>query len=165
MGGLDDSLVPVAVTAALISAAAFCVLAGVAWLLLRRRLRRAVGAYLDEAGREVEARARAAVGEAAEEVLPSFRDGVREGFEEAGEAMLPRVRTEVEAGFRAAAESMLPRFRAEVRDGFREALGPGLLSKAGEELARKGSSVLEAGLETLFGGGPRRPGDDNGAED
>jgi hypothetical protein len=55
----------------------------------------------------------------------------------------------------AAAEEVLPRFREQVRDGFKDALADamtgGVLERAGEELARKGESILETGVNILFG--------------
>ena len=49
----------------------------------------------------------------------------------------------------------MPRFREQVRDGFKDAIADamtgGVLERAGEELARKGESILETGIDILFG--------------
>jgi hypothetical protein len=90
-----------------------------------------------------------------EETSSQLAARVRQGFEEAGDELLPRFRQEVTDGFGDAADLALPRFRAEVREGFKEALtetlGPRVLGKAREDLVRKGSSVLDAGLSLIFG--------------
>ena len=118
---------------------------------LRRRLAREV----DEAAEILARRVQAVIEEASEPILVKLRTGVAEGLEEAGEALLPRIRGEVAAGVREGADAALPRVRAEVSEGFREALtsalGPRALGKAGEELVRRGSSVIDAGLGLIFG--------------
>ena len=59
---------------------------------------------------------------------------------------MPTVRDEVAAGVRDGADAVLPRVRSEVREGVEEAIASavtgGVVERAGEELARKGSSVL-----------------------
>ena len=49
----------------------------------------------------------------------------------------------------------MPRFREQVRDGFKDALADAMrgsvLERAGEELARRGGSILETGVNILFG--------------
>jgi len=78
------------------------------------------------------------------------------GVERGAEQVLPRLREQVEAGVHDGAEEVLPQLRREVGEGVREAL----LGKAGERLARTGSSVLGAGLDLLLGrednDGPKR---------
>jgi hypothetical protein len=115
---------------------------------------------------EVESRVRAGVEGAADDLLPRFGAETKGGFAEAGEELLPSFRHEVEAGFAAAAEEALPRLRAEVRGGFKEglseAVGAGLLGRRGGELARRGSSVLEAGINLLFGEAREDEEDDSG---
>lgn len=113
--------------------------------------RRVLDARVEEAGDALRGRVRAAVEEAAEGVLPRLREQVREGFAAGADEALPRFRAELDA----AAEEALPRFRDQVRDGFKDALADavtgGVLERAGEELARKGGSILETGANILFG--------------
>lgn len=83
---------------------------------------------MDAAGDQMAAKVRSAVGEAVEEALP-------------------KVRGAVEGGVRDAADEALPRIRTQVHDGVSEAIASavtgGALGKAGEELVRKGSGVLD----------------------
>jgi hypothetical protein len=113
--------------------------------------RRLLDARVEEAGELLRGRVRAAVEEAAEAVLPRLREQIREGFAAGADEALPRFRAELDA----AAEEVLPRLREQVRDGFKDALADamtgGVLERAGEELARKGESILETGVNILFG--------------
>ncbi len=113
--------------------------------------KRLLAARIDEAGHLLGSRVRDAVEEAADAVLPRLREQVRQGFAEAADQALPRFRAELDA----AAAEVLPRFREQVRGGFRDALADamtgGVLERAGEELARKGGSILETGVNILFG--------------
>ena len=73
---------------------------------------------------------------------------VRTAVTEAVEESIPKVRGAVEAGVRNAADGSLPRIREQVSEGVSEAIASavagGALSKAGEELVRKGGGVLDA---------------------
>jgi hypothetical protein len=113
--------------------------------------RQLLAARIDEAGDLLGSRVRTAVEEAADAVLPRLREQVRLGFAEAADEALPRFRAELDA----AADDVLPQFREQVRDGFKDALADavtgGVLERAGEELARKGGSILETGLGLLLG--------------
>jgi len=84
--------------------------------------------------------------EGAEAAVPKVRDAVRSGLERSVEEALPNVRSEVAEGVRDGAESVVPALRRQVRDGVEEAIAAamtgGVLGKAGEELARKGTSVI-----------------------
>jgi hypothetical protein len=108
--------------------------------------KRSIDARLAAAGDEISGRVRAAVEEGAEAVAPKIRDAVRSGLDESVEAALPTVRDEVAAGVRDGAASVVPTVRDEVKKGVEEAIATavtgGVLERAGEELARKGSSVL-----------------------
>jgi hypothetical protein len=130
---------PVAVIIALTSSALSVL---ILWWVARRSLE----ARLNAAGDEIAARVRAAVEEGAEAVAPKIRDAVRSGLDESVEAALPTVRDEVAAGVRDGAASVVPALRDEVRKGVEEAIvaavSGGVLERAGEELARRGSSVL-----------------------
>ena len=138
-------------TAVLSALCVTAMLATVADRFLRSRLEGQASA----AGDVVAAKVRAAVEAAIEEALPRLREEVALGMEQGGEELLPRFRSEVEGGFSDAAERLLPQFREQVRQGFSDALASavtgGALGKAGEELARKGGSVLDAGLDLLLG--------------
>ena len=85
--------------------------------------------------------------------VPKIRDAVRSGLDASVESALPTVRDEVAAGVRNGAETIVPRVREEVRLGVEEAIANavtgGVVGKAGEELARKGSSVLNRLLKGL----------------
>ena len=108
--------------------------------------KRALERRLAAAGDEISVKVRAAVEEGAEAVAPKIREAVRTGLNESVEAALPTVRDEVAAGVRDGAEKVIPKIRAEVRRGVEEAITSavtgGVVGKAGEELARKGTSVL-----------------------
>lgn len=108
--------------------------------------RRALERRLAAAGDEIAQKVRAAVEEGAETVVPRIRDAVRTGLEESVAEAVPTVRDEVAAGVRDGAEAVLPRVRSEVREGVEDAIASavtgGVVERAGEELARKGSSVL-----------------------
>ncbi len=114
----------------------------VLWLVAKK----AVDRNLTSAGEEIAGRVRAAVEEGAEAVVPKIRDAVRSGLDESVASALPTVREQVAAGVRDGAETVVPRIRDEVRLGVEEAISSavtgGVVGKAGEELARKGSSVL-----------------------
>lgn len=122
-------------------------------LVLVARLwgRRYVGTLVTDANERISAGVRSAVERAAEAVMPRLREQVREGLATAADDALPRFRGELDA----AAEEVLPRFREGVRDGFKDALAEamtgGVLERAGEELARKSGSILETGVNFLFG--------------
>ena len=115
-------------------------------------LRRISALRIDVAGDEIARKVRVAVEGAIEEALPSLRNEVAGGLEDAGNELLPRVRSEVENGVRDAAKDVLPDLRDQVREGFSEAMASavtgGILSKAGDELVRKGSGVLDLILGT-----------------
>lgn len=115
-------------------------------LVLWAVARKAIDRKLATAGEELAGRIRTAVKEGAEEVVPKIRDAVRSGLDTSVETALPTVRDEVASGVRSGAESVLPRVREEVRQGVEEAIASavtgGVVGKAGEELARKGSTVL-----------------------
>lgn len=108
--------------------------------------RRVLNRRLEEAGMEIAGRVRSAVEEGAEAVVPKVREAVRSGLDDSVESALPTVRKEVAAGVRDGAESVLPAVRQEVRDGVEDGIASavtgGVVEKAGEELARKGTSVL-----------------------
>ena len=110
-----------------------------------------VETQLGHAGGALAAKVRAAVEEAADLVLPRIREQVREGFVSAADEALPRFRAELEG----ASEDALPKFREQVREGFKEALvdaaSGGVIERAGEKLVERGGSVLETGLDILFG--------------
>jgi len=114
----------------------------VLWLVGRR----AIDRKLSQAGDEIASRVRAAVEEGAEAVVPKVREAVRAGLDESVVQAIPTVRNEVAAGVRDGADTVIPKVRDEVREGVEEAIASavtgGAISKAGEELARKGSSVL-----------------------
>ena len=100
------------------------------------------------------------------EVLPRLRAEVRAGVEEGAEAALPLVRAEVEAGTGAAAERALPEIRDAVAEGMRRGLvdsvSPEGIGRVGEEIARRGASAVEAGLERLLGNRRQDDRDDSG---
>jgi len=81
---------------------------------------------------------------ASDQMAVKVRTAVTEAVEEA----IPKVRGAVEAGVRNAADGSLPRIREQVSEGVSEAIASavtgGALSKAGEELVRKGGGVLDA---------------------
>ena len=131
-------------------------------LLADRFLRSRILDQVGTAGDVVAAKVAGAVEASIEEALPRLREEVALGMEQGGEELLPRFRSEVEGGFSDAAERLLPQFREQVRQGFSDALASavpgGVLGKAGEELARRGETVLDAGLDLLFG--KRRDGEE-----
>ena len=100
---------------------------------------------------------------AVDELLPRLRAEVRSGVEDGAEAVLPRLRDEVEAGVTAAAHRALPEVRDAVTEGIRrgvlDSVTPEGLGRVGEELARRSTSVVEAGLDRLLG--VRRDRDDD----
>jgi hypothetical protein len=114
----------------------------VLWLVARRF----IDARFATAGDEISVKVKAAIEDGAEAVVPKIRQAVRSGLDESVESALPTVRDEVAAGVREGAESVVPAVRDEVKKGVEEAIASavtgGVVSKAGEELARKGSSVL-----------------------
>jgi hypothetical protein len=118
---------------------------------LRSRIERHAAA----AGDVVAGKVGRAVEQSIEEALPRLRKEVAHGVADGAEELLPRFRTEVEAGFVDAGERLLPQFREQVSAGFREAMSSafagGAIGKAGEELARRGGSVIDAGLDVLLG--------------
>ena len=124
-------------------------------LLADRFLRSRIADQAGAAGDVVAAKVAGAVEATIEGALPRLREEVALGMKQGGEELLPRFRSEVEGGFSDAAERLLPQFREQVRQGFSDALTSAVtgevLGKAGEELARKGGSVLDAGLDLLFG--------------
>jgi hypothetical protein len=122
-------------------------------LVLAARLwgRRYLDGLMSEAKEQFSEGLRGTVEEAAVAVMPWLREQVREGFAAGADESLPRFRAELDA----AADEVLPRFREQVRDGFKDAIADamtgGVLERAGEELARKGESILETGVDILFG--------------
>ncbi len=140
---------PMAVMVAVVSSV---VTALVLWLAARRFIDGRFGA----AGDEISVKVKAAVENGAEAVVPKIREAVRSGLNESVESALPTVRGEVAAGVREGAESVVPVFRDEVKTGVEEAIASavtgGVVGRAGEELARKGSSVLNK----ILGGSDER---------
>ncbi len=124
----------------------------VCWLVAKRAVDRKIAA----AGEEIAGRVRAAVEEGAEAVVPKIRDAVRSGLDESVASVLPTVRQQVAEGVRDGAEIVVPKVRDEVRLGVEEAIASavtgGVVGKAGEELARKGSSVLNRILRGMDDG-------------
>ncbi len=122
------------------------------WLVAKRT----VDQRLAAAGEELAARVRAAVEEGAEAVVPRIRDAVRAGLDESVASALPTVREQVAEGVRDGAEPVVSRVRDEVRLGVEEAIASavtgGVVGKAGEELARKGTSVLNRILRGMDDG-------------
>lgn len=140
---------PIAVIVAVVSS-------GVTVLVLWLVVRRFIDARFAAAGDEISLKVKAAVEDGAEAVVPRIREAVRSGLNESVESVLPTVRDEVAAGVRTGAESVVPRVREEVRQGVEEAIANavtgGVVGKAGEELARKGSSVLNRILRGIDDG-------------
>jgi len=138
-------------TAVLSAVCTTALLAALADRFLRSRIADQAGS----AGDVVATKVAGAVEASIEEALPRLREEVALGMEQGGEKLLPKFRSEVEGGFSDAAERLLPQFREQVRQGFSDAMASAVtgevLGKAGEELARKGGSVLDAGLDLLFG--------------
>jgi len=137
---------------ALVAAFSSLVTVLILWLAVRRVIDQKFAA----AGEELSNRVRSAVEEGAEAVVPKVRDAVKSGLDESVVAALPTVRSEVAAGVKDGAESVVPVFRDEVKTGVEEAIASavtgGVVSKASEELARKGSSVLSRILGGLDDG-------------
>ena len=106
----------------------------------------AVDRKLAAAGEELANRVRSAVEEGAETVVPKIREAVRSGLDDSVSSALPTVRAEVAAGVKDGAETVIPKVRQEVRGGVEEAIASaitgGVVEKAGEEIARKGGSLL-----------------------
>lgn len=125
---------------AVLSSVATALLVG---LVARRFFDRRITA----AGDALAERVREAMEEGAEKVIPKVRDAVRAGFDRSIAESIPVVRDEVAAGVREGAENVLPRVKEEVRDGVEQAIASaitgGVVGKAGEELARKSSSILQ----------------------
>jgi hypothetical protein len=123
-----------------------CVSSLVTVLVVLWIARRTIDAKLAATGEEISAKVRSAVEEGAEAVVPKIRAAVRSGLDESVEEALPTVRNEVAAGVREGAQSVVPEVKNEVRLGVEEAITNavtgGVIGKAGEELARKGGSVL-----------------------
>lgn len=147
---------------------ALLVMAGRRWLVrlmeqrmesagdeMRERVKQGTLEAGDELLPRFKAEVKAGFAEAAEEILPRLRSEVEQGVRDGADAALPEVRDQVEAGVRAGADAAIPQLRTEVGEGVREALltpaGSKLLGKTQERLAKKGSSVLEAGLSILLG--------------
>jgi len=160
-------MIALVVTAAVVAAVLSTLVT--AWVVFRLGRRRLIAAVRSDLERAVD------------DVLPRLRAEVRSGVEEGADATLPRVRAEVEAGVTAAAGDALPRIREAVADGVRSAAGeimprlraevgegirqgvvdsvtPETLGRVGEEIARRGASVVESGLGRLLG--TRRDHDD-----
>ncbi len=108
--------------------------------LIRWRGRRWLERSSDVAGARIAGRLRATLDEAADEVT--------------GRAAT-RIRSELGDELAGRADELMPRLREEIHHGFRDALsdvlGARTLGRAGEELARRGASVVEAGLGLLLG--------------
>ena len=72
---------------------------------------------------------------------------VREAVERAADAAVPKNEEAVRSGLEVSVAENLPRVRAAVQDGVEDAVASavtgGVVEKAGEELARKGTSVLK----------------------
>ena len=136
---------------------------GLLWLVAGRLLQSRLAATLDTAGDVAAAKVRLAVLEAVDEALPQVRQQVACGVGEAGEALLPHLRGEVQGGVEDAVDSALPRLREQVRSGISEGITSAVtgeaVGRAGEEILRKGGSVLDAGLDLLLGS--RKRGDDD----
>ena len=120
-------------------------------LVVRLWGRRYLSMQLIEASDMMAVKLRTAVEEAADAVIPRIREQVEEGFGTAANEALPSFRAQLDE----AAEAALPRFRKQVREGFKEALSDavsgGVLEQAGEEIARKGGSILQTGLDLISG--------------
>jgi len=118
--------------------------------------RRVMNRRLEDVGMEIAGRVQEAVKEGAEAVVPKLREAVRSGLDDSVDTALPTVRKEVAAGVSDGAESVLPAVRQEIRDGVEDAIASavtgGVVEKAGEELARKGTSVLNR----ILGGSDER---------
>jgi hypothetical protein len=80
---------------------------------------------------------------------------LRDILDRAADEGAARIRTELGDELAERADELMPRLREEVHRGFRDALadvlGARALGRAGEELARRGTSVVEAGLGLLLG--------------
>lgn len=135
---MTESLAVVALSSVVSSLVTLAVVGLVARRVMKQRF--------EEAGIELAGRVRSAVEEGASAVVPKVRDAVRSGLDDSVESALPTVRKEVAAGVRDGAESVLPTVRQEIRDGVEDAIASAVtgsvVEKAGEELARKGTSVL-----------------------
>ncbi len=135
-------------TSTIIAVAAASILSSLATVLLLWLVaRKVVDRRLARAGEEIAGRVRTAVEEGAEAVVPKLRNAVREGLDDSVRSVLPTVRNEVAAGVRDGAGMVVPKVREEVRSGVEEAIASavtgGAVGKAGEELVRRGSSVLQ----------------------
>ncbi len=123
-------------------------------LVLRRMAPRLMADQLGRSGDELAVRVHTAVIEAGEVLLPRFREEVEAGLEAAAGRVTPNLESAVGKGLEEAAERVLPKIRAEVdagvRNGLVAAMDPRILKEAG---AKAGSSVLEAGLNMIFGKG------------
>lgn len=124
----------------------------VLWLVARA----AIDRKLSAAGAQLADRVRSAVEEGAETVVPKIREAVRSGLDDSVASALPTVRAEVAAGVKDGAETVVPKVRQEVRGGVEEAIASaitgGVVEKAGEEIARKGGSLLNR----ILGGSEER---------
>jgi hypothetical protein len=122
------------------------------WMIARKALEQKLAA----AGDDLATRVRDAIEAGAESVIPKLRDAVRSGLDESVASALPTVRDQVSAGVRDGAEGVVPKVRDEVRQGVEEAIANavtgGVVGKAGEELARKGGSILNR----ILGGADER---------
>lgn len=125
-----------AVTTALTSAVLLTLGRRMLESFLQDRLEPTVEALLPRIRSEVEA----GFSTAAQSALPAFRQGIGDSVREAGAELLPRLREQVKEG---------------ILDGLRESVSTEGLSRAGEELARRGASAVEAGLGLLFGLRPK----------
>ena len=143
-------------------------------ILVRLWIRPKFRAHIDEAGDSVAAKVRAAVSEGGEQLLPQFESSVRSGFSQSADELLPRFRDEVKGGFSDAADEILPKLKSEVgegvesgaervlprlrqevtegvKDGLIGVIDPEVVARAGENVAKAGSSVIEKGLNLFFG--------------
>lgn len=128
---------------------------GLGAIVVRRLLRQTLDGELAARVELAAARLRDEVADAAAAATPTIRREVEAGVEAAAERALPRIRQAVEGGVRDAGAELLPALRQQVREGFRdgvaEVVTPETLGRAGEEIARRGASVIETGLELLLG--------------
>jgi len=143
-------------------------------LVVRIWIRPRFRAHIESASDTVAAKVRVAVAEAGEELLPKFEASVRAGFEQSAEQLLPRFREEVKGGFSEAADEVVPQLKQEVgdgveagvirvlpqvrqevtegvKDGLIGVIDPEVVARAGENVAKAGSSVIEKGLNLFFG--------------
>ena len=104
---------------------------------------------------QFERRLRESMEGAASELVPEFRRELEAGFKDTAEEMLPDFREELKNGFHEAGTELLPELRAEVREGFKDAVkdvvSGELVPEAASSMAKKGTNIVNSGLNILFG--------------